>query len=495
MSDVRVRLAPSPTGPPHLGTAYTALFNLAFARKHGGRMVLRIEDTDRRRSRREYENRLIEALRWLGLEWDEGPDVGGNFGPYRQSERMEIYQKHAQQLVDAGHAYYCYCTPERLDALRSEQKRQKQKLGYDGHCRDLGSDAAGRDQPRDSPYVIRMKVPAQGTMVIDDSLRGEIEFDFANLDDQVILKSDGFPTYHLAVVVDDHLMDITHVIRGEDWINSSPKHWLLYRYFGWEPPEHTHLPLLLNPDGSKMSKRRNPTSVEYYRKAGYWGPALRNYLGLMNCASPGEEEKFSFAEMVEQFSIGRIRLGGAIFDLQKLDWLNGRYLREDMAPESLLQGMKKWLLNDDYLSRIVPLMQPRMDTFGDFMVRCAFFFARQVTFEAQDLVPKKRTPEEVVQVLQTVLWSLEELDSWERDLVESAIRRVAEFWSWPIRDITSPLFTAVMGQRVGPPLYESTALLGIDLTRARLLQAIEALGGISKKKAARLEKEWNSSRR
>ena len=236
MSDVRVRLAPSPTGPPHLGTAYTALFNLAFARKHGGRMVLRIEDTDRRRSRREYENRLIEALRWLGLEWDEGPDVGGNFGPYRQSERMEIYQKHAQQLVDAGHAYYCYCTPERLDALRSEQKRQKQKLGYDGHCRDLGSDAAGRDQPRDSPYVIRMKVPAQGTMVIDDSLRGEIEFDFANLDDQVILKSDGFPTYHLAVVVDDHLMDITHVIRGEDWINSSPKHWLLYRYFGWEPP-------------------------------------------------------------------------------------------------------------------------------------------------------------------------------------------------------------------------------------------------------------------
>ena len=495
MSDVRVRLAPSPTGPPHLGTAYTALFNLAFARKHGGRMVLRIEDTDRRRSRREYEDRLIEALRWLGLEWDEGPDVGGNFGPYRQSERIEIYQKHAQQLVGAGRAYYCYCTPERLDALRSEQKRQKQKLGYDGHCRDLGSDAAGRDQPRDSPYVIRMKVPAQGTMVINDSLRGEIEFDFANLDDQVIIKSDGFPTYHLAVVVDDHLMDITHVIRGEDWINSSPKHWLLYRYFGWEPPEHTHLPLLLNPDGSKMSKRRNPTSVEYYRKAGYWGPALRNYLGLMNCASPGEEEKFSFAEMVEKFSIGRIRLGGAIFDLQKLDWLNGRYLREEMAPESLLRGMKKWLLNDDYFSRIIPLMQPRMDTFGDFMVRCAFFFARQVTFEAQDLVPKKRKPEEVVQVLQTVLWSLEELDSWERNLVESAIRRAAEFWGWPIRDITSPLFTAVMGQRVGPPLYESAALLGIDLTRARLLQAIEALGGISKKKAARLEKEWKSSRR
>ena len=289
-------------------------------------------------------------------------------------------------------------------------------------------------------------------------------------------------------------MNITHVIRGEDWINSSPKHWLLYRYLGWDPPEHTHLPLLLNPDGSKMSKRRNPTSVEYYRKAGYWGPALRNYLGLMNCASPGEEEKFSFAEMVEQFNIDRIRLGGAIFDLQKLDWLNGRYLREDLAPESLFQGMKKWLLNDDYLSRIIPLMQPRMDTFGDFMERCAFFFARKVTFEAQDLVPKKRKPEEVVQVFQTVLWSLEELDSWDGHLVESALKRVAEYWGWPIRDITSPLFTAIMGQRVGPPLYESTALLGIDLTRARLLQAIEALGGLSKKKAARLEKDWHGSR-
>ena len=494
MSTVRVRLAPSPTGPLHVGNAYIALFNLAFARKHGGEFVLRIEDTDQGRSQIEYEERLQDALRWLGLNWDEGPDIGGPCAPYRQSERLDTYRDHLGQLVDQGHAYPCFCTPERLDTLRAEQARNKQKLGYDGYCRDLPATQVKEKLARGTPHVVRLKVPRQGTCTMADTLRGEISFEYHLLDDQVLLKSDGFPTYHLAVVIDDHLMGITHVIRGEEWINSAPKHLLLYQCFGWDPPSHTHLPLLLNPDGSKMSKRRNPTAVDYYRRAGYLSTALCNYLALMAYPPLGEEEKFSFAQLVEHFDLDRINLGGSIFDLEKLDWLNGRYLREDLEPTAVLDEMKQWLLNDDYLAAMIPLMQPRMETLGDFMEKCWFFFARKVECSAAELVPKKRQPEEVVQVLQTVLWSLERALPWNRDAIEAAIKEVSAFWDWPIRDVTAPLFVAIMGQRVGPPLFESIELLGIDLTRARLLDAIDALGGLSKKKAARLEKNWHGPR-
>ena len=316
MSEVRVRLAPSPTGPPHVGTAYTALFNLAFARKHGGKFILRIEDTDQTRSRPEYEKRLMDALRWLGIDWDEGPDIGGPHAPYRQSERLEIYQKYARQLVDQGHAYYCFCTSERLAELRAEQRRNKQQqLGYDGHCRELPAAEVEEKLDQGLPSVVRLMVPDEGICVLQDVLRGDISFEYRLLDDQILLKSDGFPTYHLAVVVDDHLMGITHVIRGEDWIPSAPKHLLLYQRFGWAPPVYVHQPLLLNPDGSKLSKRRNPTSIDYYRRAGYLGPALRNFLGLMTIAPPGEEDKFSLEKMIEHFDLSRIRLGGCIFDL------------------------------------------------------------------------------------------------------------------------------------------------------------------------------------
>ena len=491
MSTIRVRLAPSPTGQLHVGNAYTALFNLAFARRHGGRFILRIEDTDQTRSRPEYEAQLLEALRWLGLNWDEGPDMGGPCGPYRQSERLPLYQKHARQLVEAGQAYYCFCTPQRLEAVRAEQRRLKQPSGYDRHCRELPLAQAEERRRQGEPHVVRLKVPLEGKCVLKDSLRGEIEFEYKLIDDQVLLKSDGFPTYHLAVVVDDHLMGITHVIRGEDWINSSPKHLLLYEQFGWAPPAYTHLPLLLNPDGTKMSKRRNPTSIDYYRRAGYLGPALRNYLGLMSYPPPGEEEKFTLEEMVAGFDLGKISLGGAVFDLEKLTWLNGRYIREDYTPETLLQELKKWVLNEEYLAQVAPLMHSRMETLGDFMPKCAFFFARRVECSPDELVPKKRTGEEVVQVLQTALWALEGALPWGRDAVEAAVRRVSEFWGWPIREVTGPLFAAIMGQKVGPPLFESIALLGSDLSRARLLEAMNVLGGLSKKKAAELEERWN----
>jgi len=491
---VRVRIAPSPTGSLHVGNAYIALFNLAFARQHGGQFVLRIEDTDQVRSRPEYELGLIQALRWLELSWDEGPDVGGPCGPYRQSERLPIYREHARQLVEAGHAYYCFCTTQRLDGLRAEQRRLKLSLGYDRHCRDLPLAEAEQRRAQGEPHVVRLKMPLEGKAVLQDTLRGAIEFDYALLDDQVLLKSDGFPTYHLAVVVDDHLMGITHVIRGEDWINSSPKHLLLYECFGWTPPPHTHLPLLLNPDGSRMSKRRNPTSVNYYRRAGYLGPALRNYLALMNFPPPGEDEKFTLEQWVAAFDLAKVSLGGSVFDLDKLLWLNGRYLREDFTPEAVLGELKNWLFNDGHLGQLVPLMQERMETLGDFLPKCAFFFARKVECNAEDLVPKKREAQEVAQVLQTVLWALEGALPWSRDAVEEAIRKVGEFWDWPIREVTGPLFAAVMGQKVGPPLFESIALLGLDLTRARIQDAMTVLGGLSKKKAAELEEKWKAGK-
>lgn len=491
MSPVRVRVAPSPTGPPHVGTAYIALFNLAYARRHGGRFILRVEDTDQARSRPDYETRMMDALRWLGLDWDEGPDRGGPYGPYRQSQRLELYARYATQLVERGYAYYCFCSPERLAGLRSEQMRNKQSLGYDGHCRNLDPAEVRQRLARNEPRVIRMRMPETGTCQVHDLLRETVAFDYTHLDDQVLLKSDGFPTYHLAVVVDDHLMGISHVIRGEEWINSSPKHLLLYEWLGWEPPQYAHLPLLLNPDGSKMSKRRNPTSLEYYRKAGYLGPALLNYLALMAYPPLADhDEKFSFAALCRDFDLTEINLGGSIFDTEKLNWLNARYVREDLTSEQLLDAMKRWLVNDDYLGAIVPLLQPRMETLGDFVPKAAFFFARQVGPPPEDLVPKKRTQEDAVQMLQTAIWGLETIENWDRDAIETAVRSVAAYWEWPVRDVTVPLTTAISGGRIGPPLFESIAILGMDLTRMRLMEAINVLGGLSKKRMGRLEKTW-----
>ncbi len=490
MSVVRVRVAPSPTGPPHVGTAYIALFNLAFARRHGGTFILRMEDTDQSRSRPEFEKQVMEALRWLGLDWDEGPDCGGPFGPYRQSERLELYARHAKVLVEHGHAYRCFCTPDRLAASRDAQRKAGAVSGYDGHCRDLSTDEVQKRLARGEPHVVRMRVPVTGTCQVNDVLRTPVTFDYARLDDQVLLKSDGFPTYHLAVVVDDHLMGISHIIRGEEWINSAPKHLLLYDWLGWPPPKYAHLPLLLNPDGSKMSKRRNPTSIGYYRKAGYLGPALLNYLALMAYPPLTEDEKFPFTELCRTFDLQRTNLGGSIFDLDKLNWLNGRYVRESMSDAQLLQTLREWLVNDDYLGAIIPLLKPRMETLGDFMPKAAFFFARQVQPSVDELVPKKRSAEDVLAMLQTVVWALEGIAAWNRETTEAAIRAVAAYWDWPVRDVTVPLTAAVSGSRVGPPLFESIALLGLDLTRMRLMEAMHTLGGISKKKMTKLEKSW-----
>ncbi|MBT7370721.1 MAG: glutamate--tRNA ligase, partial [Gammaproteobacteria bacterium] len=323
---IRTRVAPSPTGDPHVGTAYMALFSYCHAKKNGGEFVLRIEDTDAERSTPESEQVILDSLRWLGLDWDEGPDVDGPHGPYRQSERSEIYTKYAQQLMDDGHAFRCFCSKERLDEMRAKQMSSGETARYDGHCLGLSQEEINSRLGAGENHVVRMKVPDEGECIVQDELRGDINIAWSQIDMQVLLKADGYPTYHLAVVVDDHLMEITDIIRGEEWINSAPKHILLYEYLGWDMPRLIHMPLLRNPDKSKLSKRKNPTSIGFYKAMGFLPEAVLNYLGMLGWSMPDGEEKFTLDEMIENFDIMRISLGAPVFDVEKLKWLNGRWL-------------------------------------------------------------------------------------------------------------------------------------------------------------------------
>ncbi|RLC83882.1 MAG: glutamate--tRNA ligase, partial [Chloroflexi bacterium] len=318
---IRVRFAPSPTGQPHIGNIRTVVFNWLFARQHHGKFILRIEDTDRSRYAPNAVKVIKDSLRWLGLDWDEGPDIGGPYGPYVQSQRLEFYREKAEELIEKGWAYRCNCTPERLERIRKEQRARVETPMYDGHCRELPPDAISPDEP----HVIRLKVPREGTTTVHDLLRGDITFENRLIDDQILLKSDGFPTYHLAVVVDDHLMNITHIMRGDDWISSTPKRVLLYQALGWEPPVYAHVPLVLGPDGKKLSKRHGAVSIADFRKQGYLPDALFNFLALLGW-SPGEGEEqeiFSREELLELFDIQHINLASAVFSYDKLDWMNG----------------------------------------------------------------------------------------------------------------------------------------------------------------------------
>ncbi|MBT7462209.1 MAG: glutamate--tRNA ligase, partial [Waddliaceae bacterium] len=323
---VRVRIAPSPTGDPHVGTAYMALFNLIFARHNKGDFILRIEDTDQSRSRAEYEENIYKALEWCGIEWDEGPDKGGDYGPYRQSERLDIYQKHCQKLIDDGKAYKCFCTAQDLAEMREVARGRGGRQGYDRRCRNLSAEEIADKEASGTPYVVRLKVPLTGECVYEDAIKGRSTCPWADVDDQVLLKSDGFPTYHLANIVDDHLMKITHVIRGDEWMSSTPKHVLLYEVFGWEPPVFMHMPLLLGTDGKKLSKRKNPTSIFYYRDTGYLPEAFMNFLTLMGYSMPDDKEIYSLEDIFKAFDTKRVGVSGAVFDVKKLDWLNQQYI-------------------------------------------------------------------------------------------------------------------------------------------------------------------------
>ncbi|WP_404345132.1 glutamate--tRNA ligase [Vreelandella venusta] len=487
---VRTRIAPSPTGDPHVGTAYIALFNLCFARQHGGQFILRIEDTDRVRSTPESEQMILDSLRWLGLEWDEGPDVGGPHGPYRQSERGDIYAQYAQQLLDAGHAFKCYRTSEELDELRESRKEAGLHLALKPADLALAAEEQARREQEGWPYVIRMNVPSEGVCVVSDMLRGTIEVDWAQVDAQILMKSDGMPTYHLANVVDDHLMGITHVLRGEEWINSAPKHQLLYEYFGWEMPQLCHMPLLRNPDKSKLSKRKNPTSINYYRRMGFLPQAVTNYLGRMGWSMPDEREKFSLADMMAEFDIQRVSLGGPVFDLEKLTWLNGVYIREDLDDDALLQALREWAFNDAYVKQILPQVRPRVETLSQVAPLAGHFFSGLPTLTKDDFDSVKLDNEELVKLLQFLVWRFENVPAWHKEALLAEVKTLAEHFELKMKAFLAPVFIAITGSTSSTSVMDAMAILGSDVTRARLRSAIEVLGGVSKKQAKRFEKEY-----
>ncbi len=489
---VRTRIAPSPTGDPHVGTAYIALFNLAFARQHGGQFILRIEDTDQTRSTPESEQAILDSLRWLGLEWDEGPDVGGPHGPYRQSDRKEMYRDFAMRLVEEGSAFLCFRTAEELDQLREAGKAEGRQRALKQSDLELPVEEMERRMAEGMPYVVRMKVPEEGICQVDDMLRGTLELDWAQVDAQILLKSDGMPTYHLANVVDDHLMQITHVIRGEEWINSAPKHKLLYQYFGWEMPKLCHMPLLRNPDKSKLSKRKNPTSILYYQRMGYMPEALLNYLGRMGWSMPDEREKFSRDDMFAQFDIQRVSLGGPVFDQEKLSWLNGLWIREELSPEQFAARFQQWALNPEYLMQLIPLIQPRVERFSDVAPLAGFFLSGMMPVSEASFEHKKLTIEDVRRILQFSSWYLDEQRHWGKDGLFEGLKGLGEGLGFKIRDFLFPLFVAISGTAQSVSVVDAMAILGPDISRARVRHALDSIGGTSKKQAKSWEKEYRS---
>jgi glutamyl-tRNA synthetase len=493
MSEIRTRIAPSPTGDPHVGTAYVALFNLCFAKQKAGKFILRIEDTDQQRSTPESEQAILDSLRWLGLEWDEGPDVGGEFGPYRQSERGDIYREHCNQLLTNGHAFKCFRTPEELDALREKRTAEGKHTALKPSDLRLPESEVQKREAANAPYVIRMNVPEEGACTIQDMLRGEITMEWAQVDAQILLKSDGMPTYHLANVVDDHLMQITHVLRGEEWINSAPKHQLLYQYFGWEMPELCHLPLLRNPDKSKLSKRKNPTSILYYKRMGFMPEALLNYLGRMGWSMPDESEKFTLQQMLDNFDIQRVSLGGPIFDVEKLKWLNGCWIREELSIEQLALKLQEWAFNSEMLNPVLQQFQKRIEVYSDLAPAAAFLFSGQLQITVQDFERATNIEtEDLLKLLQFALWDLEAIRHWERDHIFEVLKSMAAILNIKLKDFLAPIFVAIAATTSSISVMDSMVLLGPDLSRARLRHAIEVLGGVSKKQMKKLEKEYNA---
>ena len=465
-----------------------ALFSYCYAKQTGGEFILRIEDTDAERSSAQSEANILESLRWLGLDWDEGPDVGGPHEPYRQSQRD--YRSYADELIESGHAFSCFCTRARLDQVRAEQMKAKQTTRYDGHCLALSEAEVSAKLAAGEPCVIRMKVPEEGVCVVKDVLRGDIEIAWSQIDMQVLLKADGRPTYHLAVVVDDHLMEVTDIIRGEEWINSAPKHMLLFDYFGWEMPRLIHMPLLRNPDKSKLSKRKNPTSIGYYRDMGFLPEAVLNYLGMLGWSMPDGEEKFTLREMIDNFDINRISLGAPVFDMEKLKWLNGRWLRETMSDDQFADRLAEWAYNREKLMKVIPLIKERVDLFTELAPMISFFAEGIPELTAENFRIKNREADDIRKTLQFILWRFEAHQDWRAEPLNRLLTELAAAMNLTVRDLLAPLFVAISGKSVSPPLFDSMAILGSDICRARIRHALDVLGGVSKKQARRLEKEY-----
>lgn len=478
-SPVRVRFAPSPTGYLHVGGLRTALYNYLFARRHGGSFLLRIEDTDQARSVPGAVEGLITALKWAGLEYDEGPGVGGPHGPYVQSQRLALYRTEVERLVASGHAYPCFCTSQRLDEVRKAQEKDKRPTKYDRTCLSLPAEEVVRRRSVGELHVIRLRVPDAQTVLVNDIVRGEVSFESDTIDDSVLLKSDGFPTYHLANVVDDHDMRISHVIRGEEWLPSTPKHLLLYRAFGYDAPQFAHLPLLLNPDRSKLSKRQGHVAVEEYREAGYYPEALVNFVAFLGWNPGGEREVFSLTELVPEFSLERVNKAGAIFNVEKLEWFNSTYLRARPA-EQILAELRPALAErgwdrfaEPYLLRVIELMRERVRFPREYLTEATYLFEDPTEYEAA--TREKRWTADSPRLVAALLDRIVSLEPFSHDPIEGAFKSVGESEGVKTGDLVHPVRLALSGIGRGPSLYEMMELLGRDACVRRIRAALGRL--------------------
>ncbi len=486
---VRVRFAPSPTGQLHVGGLRTALYNYLFARKHGGSFILRIEDTDRKRFVENATESLIESLRWAGLDYDEGPFKGGEFGPYIQSERLDLYRRYAKQLVEQGAAYYAFDTPEELTAMREALKAEKKNFRYlrseMKNSLTLSKEEVEQWLAEGKPYVIRLKVPEdREEYVVEDLVRGKIVFGKDAMDDQILLKADGFPTYHLACVVDDHAMGITHVIRGEEWLPSTPKHILLYELFGWEAPKMAHLPLLFNTDKTKMSKRKKvkgeqvEVNVEAYREQGYLPEALINFIALLGWSTGDDREIFSLEELIEEFSLEQVSRSGAVFDLEKLRWLNKQYLRELPAARiaekaaPILEEAGLPVPSQEYLERVIELLRDRLN-FEREIVDYPYFFQAPTEYEAK--AKKKRWKAKSPLLLKEFKEELEGLENFSVEEIEKSLKGIAEKHEVGLGQLIHPTRLAISGRGSGPSLFDMMEILGKEESLKRLQAAIDNL--------------------
>ena len=482
---VRVRFAPSPTGEPHVGNVRTAIFTWLFARGASGRFIIRVEDTDQSRKVEGATEELLESLRWLGLDWDEGPDVGGDYGPYYQSQRLDLYRRACDTLLDSGQAYRCYCPPERLAEMRKEQNRLKQPPGYDRRCRLLSNGDRQDAETAGVTPVIRFAIPLDGSTDIHDLIRGEVSFENRLIDDFVIMKSDGYPTYHLANVVDDHFMEISHVMRAEEWLSSTPRHVQLYGALGWEPPPFAHLPIILAPDRSKLSKRHGATSVLEYRRNGYLPGAMVNFLTLLGWSLDDKTEIISTPDLVRHFSLDRITKSGAVFNAEKLLWMNGQYIRLatiDELTDALLDYWRAFppeemadLPPRERLVGIVPLIQERLKTLADAAPLVSFFFAEGVEYETGELVQKGMDRSSTVDALKASLARLEALQGFDAPSIEAELRPTADELGLKARQLFGALRVATTGLRVSPPLFETMEPLGKERTVRAIANAIARL--------------------
>jgi len=482
---VRVRFAPSPTGRPHVGNIRTAMFNWLLARHTGGRFILRIEDTDMTRRVEGAVEYMMEGLRWLGMDWDEGPEVGGDYGPYYQSQRLPLYQEVAARLIAQGDAYPCYCSPERLDTMRKEQIARKQPPGYDRCCRDLSREECQAKEAAGITPVVRFKVPGRGTIKFTDLIYGEVSFELANLDDFVLLKSDGYPTYHLANVVDDHAMAISHVIRAEDWISSTPRHLLIYQALGYAPPAYVHHPLIVGPDRAKLSKRHGSVSLLDYREQGYLPETMFNFLSLIGWSLDDKTEIMTRQELIDNFSLERIGKTGAVFNRDKLEWMNGVYIRalsvDDFTGRALpflekgLPDAVKRPLDKNYVRRIMPLVQERAKTLAEVPELAGFFFVDELDYDAELLVGKKMTPEFTRGALETSAERLKDLASFDETSLEGLLRPLAEELNLRTGQLFGALRTAVTGRTATPPLFATMAVLGRERCLKRIAAALTKL--------------------